>query len=169
MTDYITKVFFDFLTSKYDLLQSDYILMNGCQGIFAGRLFDLGYFKATLIVCSAFMTVANFLIAECTKYWHFVLCQGILLGVSTDSSPRNKLLNIIISVVGWMCLYSLHCCRVPLVLVKRGFFLCFSFSLQNFETVNRRRPLAFALVAFGASVGGIVYPIMIRNLLPRVG
>ena len=73
MTDYITKVFFDFLTSKYDLLQSDYILMNGYQGIFAGRLFDLGYFKATLIVCSAFMTVANFLIAECTKYWHFVL------------------------------------------------------------------------------------------------
>ena len=31
--------------------------------------------------------------------------------------------------------------------------------------VNKKRPIAFAVVAFGASVGGIIYPIMFRNLI----
>ncbi|KLO12043.1 MFS general substrate transporter [Schizopora paradoxa] len=32
-----------------------------------------------------------------------------------------------------------------------------------------KRPLAFSLVSIGVSVGGIVFPIMFRNLLPSVG
>ena len=35
--------------------------------------------------------------------------------------------------------------------------------------VKHRRPLAFAAISFGGSVGGIIYPIIVRNLLPAVG
>ena len=64
------------------------------QGAISGRLFDLGYFRHTLIISSIFMTVANFLIAECKKYWQFILCQGILLGVS-DISIASVVIKLI--------------------------------------------------------------------------
>ncbi|EJD00224.1 MFS general substrate transporter, partial [Fomitiporia mediterranea MF3/22] len=101
-------------------------------GLLAGRLFDLGYFKQTLIFSLSAMTIANFLTAECTKYWQFILCQGLLLGVSC------------------CCIY------IPCIAVVSHWF-------------KLRRPLAFAIVSFGSSVGGIVYPIIIRNMLPAVG
>ncbi|OCB85136.1 MFS general substrate transporter [Sanghuangporus baumii] len=101
-------------------------------GLLAGRLFDLGYFKPTLITASAAMTIANFLIAECSKYWHFVLCQGLLLGLAAG------------------CIY------IPCIAVVSHWF-------------KHRRPVAFAIISFGGSVGGIIYPIIVRNLLPTVG
>ncbi|KAF8177232.1 MFS general substrate transporter [Pholiota molesta] len=50
-------------------------------GLLAGRLFDLGYFRSVFLTSSATLVVATFLIAECTQYWHFLLCQGILVGL----------------------------------------------------------------------------------------
>ncbi|OCB89309.1 MFS general substrate transporter [Sanghuangporus baumii] len=101
-------------------------------GLLAGRLFDLGYFKFLLISACAAMTVANFLTAECSEYWHFLLCQGFLLGLAAG------------------CIY------IPCIAVVSHWF-------------KHRRPLAFAIISFGGSLGGIVYPIMVRNLLPGVG
>ena len=46
-----------------------------------GCLFDLGYFRSVFLTSSAILVVATFLIGQCTKYWHFLLCQGILVGV----------------------------------------------------------------------------------------
>ncbi|KLO19242.1 MFS general substrate transporter [Schizopora paradoxa] len=34
---------------------------------------------------------------------------------------------------------------------------------------NKKRPIAFSVTAIGVSVGGIIFPIMFRNLLPSVG
>jgi MCP family monocarboxylic acid transporter-like MFS transporter 10 len=48
----------------------------------AGRLFDIGYFRLPIAVFSVIMVLATFLIAECTKYWHFLLCQGLAVGLS---------------------------------------------------------------------------------------
>lgn len=50
-------------------------------GLLFGRLFDLGHFRVPFLVSSILLVLATFLIAECTKYWHFVICQGIAIGV----------------------------------------------------------------------------------------
>ncbi|KAF8323963.1 MFS general substrate transporter [Clavulina sp. PMI_390] len=50
-------------------------------GIISGRLMDLGYLHVPLGIASATQILAIFLAAECTQYWQFILCQGILLGL----------------------------------------------------------------------------------------
>ena len=55
-------------------------------GLFIGRIFDMGWTKIPLTAASALIVAVAFLIAECTKYWHFLLCQGIALGVGLNSS-----------------------------------------------------------------------------------
>lgn len=89
-------------------------LMN--QGLLAGRLFDLGYFKISLISACSAMTVANFLIAECKEYWQFVLCQGVLLGVS-QLTVTHKFVTHHIFVLGccWLYIHSVHRSGFPLV------------------------------------------------------
>ncbi|KAL0576987.1 hypothetical protein V5O48_004997 [Marasmius crinis-equi] len=47
-----------------------------------GRLFDLGYFRIPFLISSAAIVVGAFLTGECTKYWQFMLCQGILQGIA---------------------------------------------------------------------------------------
>jgi MFS family permease len=50
--------------------------------LLVGRLFDLGYHKIPLVCASALFILATFLTAQCTQYWHFLLCQGFAIGVS---------------------------------------------------------------------------------------
>ncbi|CAA7271138.1 unnamed protein product [Cyclocybe aegerita] len=50
-------------------------------GLVVGRFFDLGYFRSIFLTSSAILVVATFLVAECKEYWHFVLCQGIMVGL----------------------------------------------------------------------------------------
>lgn len=51
------------------------------QGLLTGRMFDLGWYRLPQLFWSIVLVIAVFLIPECTKYWHFVLVQGIMLGV----------------------------------------------------------------------------------------
>jgi len=51
--------------------------------LISGRLFDIGYFKVALLVSSIILVACTFLIAECTEYWQFLLCQGIGIGVTS--------------------------------------------------------------------------------------
>ncbi|KAJ3512139.1 hypothetical protein NLJ89_g3699 [Agrocybe chaxingu] len=50
-------------------------------GLVVGRFFDLGYFRSIFLTSSTILVVATFLVAECKEYWHFVLCQGIMVGL----------------------------------------------------------------------------------------
>ncbi|KAI0684837.1 MFS general substrate transporter [Cytidiella melzeri] len=52
-------------------------------GLAVGVLFDRGYMRLPVSVASAGMVTATFLIAECTEYWHFLLCQGFFVGLSS--------------------------------------------------------------------------------------
>lgn len=54
--------------------------------LFTGRVFDLGYYKGPQTAASVLLVVATFLTAHCTKYWHFLLCQGVGVGV-LEGSP----------------------------------------------------------------------------------
>ncbi|KAL0574829.1 hypothetical protein V5O48_007127 [Marasmius crinis-equi] len=47
-----------------------------------GRLFDLGYFRLPFLLSCIAIVVGAFLTGECTKYWHFMLCQGVLQGIA---------------------------------------------------------------------------------------
>ncbi|CAL1705216.1 unnamed protein product [Somion occarium] len=51
-------------------------------GLVTGRMFDMGYFKIPLLVSSAFLVMATFLVAECKEYWQFLLCQGFAVGLA---------------------------------------------------------------------------------------
>ncbi|KIY72377.1 MFS general substrate transporter [Cylindrobasidium torrendii FP15055 ss-10] len=51
-------------------------------GLLTGRMFDLGHFKLPNFFASIILILATFLVAECTKYWHFLLCQGFVIGLS---------------------------------------------------------------------------------------
>ncbi|KAG7087559.1 hypothetical protein E1B28_013514 [Marasmius oreades] len=97
-----------------------------------GRLFDKGYYHSILISSSAVLVLATMLLAECTLYWHFLFCQGFVIGLScgviTAPSPA---------------------------IVSQWF--------------KDRRALALGITACGSSLGGTLFPIVIRALLPRVG
>ncbi|KAG6911396.1 hypothetical protein DXG01_016493 [Tephrocybe rancida] len=51
-------------------------------GVVVGRLFDLGWFQLPFALGSSGIILSAFLTAQCKEYWHFVLVQGILLGLS---------------------------------------------------------------------------------------
>ncbi|KAI0306270.1 MFS general substrate transporter [Multifurca ochricompacta] len=50
--------------------------------LISGRLFDIGYLRGPLILASINLVLCTFLIAECQKYWQFLLCQGFGVGIS---------------------------------------------------------------------------------------
>ncbi|KAK0453092.1 hypothetical protein EV421DRAFT_1897118 [Armillaria borealis] len=50
-------------------------------GIIVGHLFDIGYFRVPFILATILLVISTFLIAECSQYWHFLLCQGFAIGV----------------------------------------------------------------------------------------
>ncbi|KIO16962.1 hypothetical protein M407DRAFT_33392 [Tulasnella calospora MUT 4182] len=51
-------------------------------GLLSGRLFDLGYLHIPLAIASIVQVSATILVAECTKYWHFLLVQGLVTGLA---------------------------------------------------------------------------------------
>ncbi|KAK0226953.1 major facilitator superfamily domain-containing protein [Armillaria nabsnona] len=51
-------------------------------GLITGRMFDIGYFKLPFFLASILVVVATFLVAQCTQYWHFLLCQGFAIGLA---------------------------------------------------------------------------------------
>lgn len=55
-------------------------------GLVTGRLFDMGIFKFPLVIASAWVVMATFLVAECKTYWQFLLCQGFAVGVSSSTT-----------------------------------------------------------------------------------
>ncbi|PVF94022.1 MFS general substrate transporter [Serendipita vermifera] len=54
-------------------------------GLFVGRLFDRGYFRAPFMIANALLVLATFLVAECNAFWQVVLCQGILTGFAAGT------------------------------------------------------------------------------------
>ncbi|KAJ6519091.1 major facilitator superfamily domain-containing protein [Mycena sanguinolenta] len=54
-------------------------------GLITGRLFDLGFFKIPLFAASCLLVLSTFLVAECTQYWQFILCQGLATGIAAGT------------------------------------------------------------------------------------
>lgn len=50
-------------------------------GLFVGQLFDRGHLKVPLVAASIGLVVSTLLVAQCTVYWQFLLCQGFAVGL----------------------------------------------------------------------------------------
>jgi len=97
------------------------------------------------------LVVATFLIAQCTHYWQFLLCQGFAIGVRflpTVSSLFNDGTSI----------FKIACGGVygPANAIIAHWF-------------KKKRGRALGFTAIGSSIGGTTIPIAVKNLIPRVG
>jgi len=50
--------------------------------LITGRLYDIGYFHVPISIASITLVLFTLLVAECHKYWQFLLCQGFGVGAS---------------------------------------------------------------------------------------
>ena len=55
-------------------------------GLVFGRLFDMGYLRLPVAAASGLLILCTFLTAQCTEFWHFLLCQGFGIGVRPSYS-----------------------------------------------------------------------------------
>ncbi|KAJ7783965.1 major facilitator superfamily domain-containing protein [Mycena maculata] len=46
-----------------------------------GRMFDIGYFRIPFAAGGLLIVLTAFLVPECKVYWHFMLCQGVGVGI----------------------------------------------------------------------------------------
>ncbi|PIL23126.1 MFS general substrate transporter [Ganoderma sinense ZZ0214-1] len=97
-------------------------------GLVFGRLFDMGYLRLPVSAASALLIACTFLTAECTEFWHFILCQGFGIGIASG----------VVFTLG-------------AGVVTHWF--------------RKRLGLALACLAGGSSVGGTIFPIILRNLI----
>lgn len=101
-----------------------FICFSSC--IFSGTYFDRNGFKAPIVVGSLLHVAGIFSLANCTKYWHFIIAFSILCGLANG---------ILMS---------------PLMGAPAHFF-------------KRKRGTATALATVGGSVGGGLFPLMLRK------
>ncbi|PPQ74117.1 hypothetical protein CVT24_012847 [Panaeolus cyanescens] len=131
-----------------------YALVFG-PALFSGRLLDLGYFRGLFTAGTVLVVAATFLVAQCKEYWEFLLCQGFAIGVSG-----------LAHFIHIKHLFTIHVTRVN----KLGCGLCFGPTLGIVgHWFLKRRGLALGLTAVGSSIGGTIYPIASRQLIPIVG
>ncbi|KAF9885075.1 hypothetical protein FE257_000806 [Aspergillus nanangensis] len=50
-------------------------------GVFVGPMFDTYGPRALVFAGTAIYALSLFLVAQCSKYWHFILCFGVLAGI----------------------------------------------------------------------------------------
>ncbi|CZR38146.1 uncharacterized protein FPRO_06663 [Fusarium proliferatum ET1] len=83
-------------------------------------------------IAAAFSTVTFLLLAECTQYWHFILCLGLFGSIGSGIGAVTA-----IGVIG--------------------------------KLFTHRRGLAMGIAVMGTSLGGIIYPMMLRATFGKLG
>jgi MFS family permease len=124
-------------------------------GMLTGRMFDAGYFYWSVIPGMLFSALGIFMTSLCTKYWQFFLAQGLLNGLGNGSTLLSML-----QVYTRYTHTNMHVNNV----------VQFAPSLSLVSTYfARNRSVALAILASGSATGGLVYPTIARQLLPRIG
>ncbi|RDL31166.1 MFS monocarboxylate transporter [Venustampulla echinocandica] len=107
------------------------IFLNLFLGVQIGPLFDRYGSRYLVLVGSVVYVVSLVVLAECTRYWHFMLVYGVVNGISGA------------------CLTT-----TALAVVAHWF--------------ERRRGLASGIAFIGSSVGGIVFPLVLKSTLENL-
>ncbi|KAJ7917771.1 MFS general substrate transporter [Mycena leptocephala] len=71
-------------SSSSEITKSQQHCLIFLPGIVVGRLFDVGVFRIPFSVGSTLIVLATFLVPLCRVYWHFVLCQGLAIGIGSS-------------------------------------------------------------------------------------
>ncbi|KAJ1300085.1 hypothetical protein OPQ81_002567 [Rhizoctonia solani] len=81
--DYYGKfILVDFSPATIAWIGSTQLALAFFPGLMVGRLFELGYFRIPQVIASTVLVSGTFLIGECTEFWHFLVFQGIGIGVA---------------------------------------------------------------------------------------
>ncbi|KZV87147.1 MFS general substrate transporter [Exidia glandulosa HHB12029] len=102
------------------------------SGAFIGRLFDAYGPRRLILAGTLVYTFSLMMTSLCTRYYQFILAQGILLGIGSG-----------------LVFY-------PAVSSTQTHFV-------------RLRATASTAAVSGSSVGGVVFPLVLQQLFPRVG
>jgi predicted MFS family arabinose efflux permease len=102
-------------------------------GAFSGRAMDAGYYRYILLAGQACQLIAVFTTSTCTKYYQFLLVQGLLQGLGN------------------------------------GLVFCPTIAHVSSYFPLEKRAIALSLFACGGASGGMVFPAMAQNLLPKLG
>uniref|UniRef100_A0A0D2XIX6 Major facilitator superfamily (MFS) profile domain-containing protein n=1 Tax=Fusarium oxysporum (strain Fo5176) TaxID=660025 RepID=A0A0D2XIX6_FUSOF len=109
-----------------------YMFVSMLVAIQVGSFLDQRGPFAMSIVGGGGIVIMFVLLAECSQYWHFMLCFGIFGGLST-------------AIAG----------TIPVAVVAKLF--------------SRKRGFAIGIALTGSSTGTVIFPIMLRSLLPKLG
>ncbi|KAK7743901.1 hypothetical protein SLS53_003923 [Cytospora paraplurivora] len=142
MVTYYEETMTDIPPSTISWIGSLQIWLTMVGGVFSGRLLDAGYFVPSLFVGAVLQVLGIFLMSISTKYWQLMLTQGFLTGLGGGIFFTPSL---------------------ALVSTSRS-------KDANWEKYfDSRRGLALGLATTGNAAGGIIYPVVVRQLLPKLG
>ncbi|KAJ6143213.1 hypothetical protein N7471_002666 [Penicillium samsonianum] len=119
-------------SSEIGWISSLFVFLNLLLGVQVGPLFDRYGPRWIMLIGSILYTLSIFLLGSCQEYYQFLLCLGILGGVSS-------------------ALVSTPC----LAVISHWF--------------HRRRGTATGIAMAGSSLGGIIFPIILRPALEKLG
>ncbi|KAF2747965.1 MFS general substrate transporter [Sporormia fimetaria CBS 119925] len=71
----------DYSSRDVGWIPSVFFYLALCLSIFVGPLFDRYGPRWITLIGSAMFIASMFLLAECSEYWHFMLCVGVLGGI----------------------------------------------------------------------------------------
>ncbi|POS68933.1 major facilitator superfamily transporter [Diaporthe helianthi] len=112
-------------------------------GFIAGPVFDNGHLILLLRIGSILILVGMIMQGLSSEYWHLFLSQGICMGI------------------------GMGLLAVPSVAIPSAWFTT-AISFGKYE-VSNKLPLANGIVVSASGFGGVIYPIMIRSLIPKIG
>lgn len=139
-------------------------------GVFSGRLLDAGYFVPSLFVGAVLQVLGIFLMSISTKYWQLMLTQGFLTGLGGGIffTPSLALVSTVSVNTPPLSAPS------PKGGNKTSRFALWASTSRSKETnwekyFDARRGLALGLATTGNAAGGIIYPVIVRQLMPKLG
>ncbi|KAL2154662.1 hypothetical protein VTH82DRAFT_3338 [Thermothelomyces myriococcoides] len=78
---YETELLKDHSSSDISWIGSMQAALLFVIGVFAGPLYDAGYFRHLLITGLFFIVLGQFMTSLCTAYWQVMLAQGVAMGI----------------------------------------------------------------------------------------
>ncbi|KAJ7935201.1 major facilitator superfamily domain-containing protein [Mycena leptocephala] len=130
--------------------------------VVSGHYFDRGHLRIPFFVASVTLIAATFLIGQCTQYWHFLLCQGFAVGISSGIlfGPITAVIGHWFKkrrgiATGFLATGSSMGVGFPWTLRIMGFILLFSLGAANLAVRRRLPPKHVA--------GGLFNPAAFKN------
>ncbi|ODV58303.1 MCT family MFS transporter [Ascoidea rubescens DSM 1968] len=122
----------DYNVSTISWIFSIYSFITFSFSVFSGLLFDKRGSNLPMIIGAIFMSGSYFCLANCEKYYQFLITFGILNGIGTS-----------------------FCFTASISVVSHWFSV--------------KRAFAMSIATIGGSVGGGVFPLILREMYPKIG